>query len=89
MRYKWKLVALSEISAGTCRREVDIEKVCWVSPRRIVYCSLREFTMPDFKGRVIGGDWDRLEKRFEDSDVYIALKQVSQERKDWSETIFY
>lgn len=85
LKCRWKLVALTD----TYSREVDVDKTYWVSPQRIVYSSLQEFNVHDFKGRVIGGDWDRLEKRFEDLDVHIALKQVCLEGKDWTETIFY
>lgn len=81
---KWKLSTFM----GTYRK-VDIDKICWVSPQRITYCSLREFNIYDFKGRMIGGDWDRLEKKFENLDIFIALKQVCMEGKDWTETIFY
>jgi len=60
-----------------------------VSPEKIVFCSLRDFYIEDFMGTVLGGDWDLLEKRFEDSDVYIAFKEVFLEKKEWEETAFY
>lgn len=82
---RWKLVTLT----STYSREIEVDKVYWVSPQRIIYSSLQEFNIYDFKGRIIGGDWDRLEKKFEDLDVYIAFKQVCLEGKDWSETVFY
>lgn len=82
---KWKILAF----AGVCSRQVDVDKVCMVSPQRIEYCSLREFSIYHFKGRVIGGNWDHLEKRFEDLDTYHALRQVCLDGKDWTETIFY
>lgn len=85
LKCRWKLVTLTDTSS----REVDVDKTYWVSSQRIVHSSLQEFNVHDFKGRVIGGDWDRLEKRFEDLDVHIALKQVCLEGKDWTETIFY
>jgi hypothetical protein len=37
----------------------------------------------------MGGDWDSLEKRFEELDVYQAFQQVCLEGLDWSETVFY
>lgn len=85
LKCKWRLLTF----AGICSREVDIDKTYMVSPQRITYCSLREFNVHDFKGRVIGGDWDRLEKTFEDLDIYFALRQVCMERKHWTETAFY
>jgi len=70
-------------------RNLDIDKTLFLPPEKIVYSSLREFELHDFIGAVIGGDWDRLEKRFEDLDVYVAFKQVLMEGKDWNETVFY
>jgi len=84
---KWKLLTLTETYGG--ERTVDIDKVCWVSPQRIEYCSLREFDVYNFKGRTIAGDWDCLEKKFEDLDVFVALQQVCTEGKSWPDTIFY
>jgi hypothetical protein len=80
---------MGAIHRGTYCRRVDVNKVLWVSPRSIVFCSLREFNVHDYKGRVVPGDWDRLEKRFEDLDIYVALKQVCVEGRDWSDTVFY
>lgn len=69
---------------------MDIDKTLLVPPERIVYSSLREFGIHNFKGRVMGGDWDRLEKRFDGLDVYVAFKQVFIETsKNWTETVFY
>ena len=84
-RCKWKLAT----PMNTSSREIDVDKIYWVSPQRISYSSLKEFGVHDFKGRVIGGDWDRLEKKFENLDVHIALKQVCLQGKDWIETVFY
>lgn len=89
LKYEWKLVALIGTLTGIYDKALDVDKVCWVSPQRITYCSLREFWLQRFSGRVIGGDWDRLEKRFEDLDIYVAFRQVCMEGKDWTETVFY
>jgi 2-polyprenyl-3-methyl-5-hydroxy-6-metoxy-1,4-benzoquinol methylase len=69
-------------------RGLDIQKTVFLSPDKIVYCSLREFNKYSV-GAVMGGDWDKLEKRFEDLDVYVAFKQVLLEGKDWRETVYY
>lgn len=89
LRCKWKLATFIGTLTGTYSREVDVDKVCWVPPQRIIYCSSREFSVCDLKGHVIPGDWDRLEKKFDDLDIYVAFKQVCLEGQDWSETIFY
>lgn len=84
-RCKWQLAAF--LNSGI--RAVDIDKTLWLSPEKIVYSSLREFDIYSYKGAVIGGDWDRLEKRFEDLDVYVVFKQVFLEGRNWTETVFY
>jgi hypothetical protein len=70
-------------------RNIDIDRVYWISPQRIVYSALQEFNIRDFKGRVIGGDWDRLEKRFCDLDIYRAFADVCVKGRPWTETFFY
>ena len=70
-------------------RTVDLDKTPWLSPEEIVYSSLREFDFRRYRGAVIGGDWDQVERKFEDSDVYVAFKQVLVEGGDWTETAFY
>ncbi len=70
-------------------RAIDINKVYWISPKRIVYSALQEFNIRDFKGRVVGGDWDKLEKRFCDLDIYQAFEAVCLEGRSWQETFFY
>ena len=89
LKSKWKLEALAGSLQGTRTRDVDVDKIYWVSPQSIAYSSLQEFNVHDFKGRVIGGNWDLLEKRFDDLDIYVALRQVCLEGKSWPETIFY
>lgn len=89
LRCRWQLARLIATLTGTYARGTDVERICWVSPQRITYCSLREFSINDFKGRVIGGDWDRLEKRFERLDINVALRKVCVEGEDWSGTAFY
>lgn len=67
----------------------DVDRVWHVDPRSIVYCTLREFPVNRYKEQVIRGDWDLLEKKFQDLDIHAAFSQVLLEGKDWSETIFY
>lgn len=86
LKCKWRLLTISDAHKFG---KVNVDKICWVSPERIVFSSLKEFSIYGFKGRVIGGNWDSLEKRFEHLDIFIAFKQVLIEGKDWTETIFY
>jgi len=87
LKCKWEFVTLTRTCGG--KDCVDINKVCWVSPQMITYCSLQEFNVFDFKGRVLSGNWDFLQNKFEDLDIFVALKQVCIEGKSWPETIFY
>jgi 2-polyprenyl-3-methyl-5-hydroxy-6-metoxy-1,4-benzoquinol methylase len=68
---------------------LDRAKTLWLSPEKILYCSLSAFDSLNFRGAIIGGEWDRLEKRFEDLDIYVALRQALREGKDWTDTAFY
>ena len=76
LRGRWKLVIFAGNLRVAHRADIDLDKTCWVSPRRIAYCSSQDFGFHDFKGRIIGGDWDLLKKRFDDSDISLALKLV-------------
>lgn len=85
VKCRWNLLTFIDTSS----REVRVERIRWVSPQRISYCSLQGFDIYDFGGRAIGGTWDLLEKKFEDLDVYVAFKQVFVEGKEWAQTVFY
>ncbi len=85
LRCKWKLKNIVKIH----RYELDINKTYWVSPIKIKYSSLREFSIYKYKGEIIGGSWDCLKKKFEDLDIYIALKEVCINGRSWGETVFY
>jgi hypothetical protein len=70
-------------------KAIDVDKTLWLSPRKIVYRCSVDFGIYDFKGAVIGGDWDRLGGKFDDLDVYVAFKEVFMEGKSWPQTVFY
>ena len=84
-----KIVLFIGYFLGTHDKTINVDKVYWISPQKIVYSSLKEFSIHHFKGRILGGEWDHLEKKFEDLDVYHAFKQVCIEGKDWIDTTFY
>ena len=85
LKYKWLMREL----ATSRTTEVNVDKTFWLDPRIIIYSSLKEFTPYRYKGRIIGGAWDRLDKRFEDLDVYVAFKERFVEGRDWEDTVFY
>ena len=89
IKNKWKLEALLGTLQGTQVRNIDVNKIYWVSPQKIVFSSLQEFRFSDHKGLILGGDWDQLEKRFDTLDLYIAINTVCQEGKSWADTLFY
>ena len=69
--------------------DFDYNKIYWVDPKKIQYVSLLEFHVDKHKGRVIGGDWDLLERPFEKLDVYVAFRERFIEGKKWETTVFY
>jgi hypothetical protein len=71
--FKWRITRLSGILKGYYGIHFDIDRIYWIDPKLIEFCSQAEFSVRDFKGRVIGGDWDQTQKRFNDLDIYIAL----------------
>lgn len=82
--YIWKL----RIELRAFNKCFDVNKTHWIDPERIEYCTLEEFDLSE-KGKVIGGDWDRLKKKVEDQDVYKAIKDVFIDGKNWESTAFY
>jgi len=90
---KWLMLSckcrIATLFASDIAKAIGINKTLWVSPKKIVYCSSRDFGIYDFKGAVIGGNWDRRGRKFDDLDVYVAFKEVFMEGKSWPETVFY
>ena len=86
---RWKVGKLKNLVTGNYLKEIATDSTSWVSPQSIFYSALKEFSLNDFKGWVIAGDWDCLTKRFEDLDVYLAFTEVCKEGKAWTDTIFY
>lgn len=80
--WRWRRKSESDI-------DFDINKTVWVNPEKIEFCTLKKFDIWKDRGRIIDGDWDRLEKRFADKDVYKAFKEHFINGKDWNHTSFY
>jgi hypothetical protein len=76
----------------------DPDTVYWIDPARIVrhtnYAGAgsglapkdRVFDARRARGKVIGGNWDRSEFRFEDLDVYDAIRRRIEHGVDWRST---
>ena len=60
-----------------------------VTPKDIIYVTKTKYLNGKGKGSIIGGNWDQLDERFEDKEVFIALKQVIMGQKDWEDTEYY
>ncbi len=60
-----------------------------MDPKKIQYLSLKEFQSHNDNGKIIGGDWDLLERQFDDLDVHIAFRERFIEGKKWESTIYY
>jgi hypothetical protein len=85
LSYQWRARRL----VGQHDKEFDVDKTYWINPESIEYASLVEFNIWKDKGRIVGGDWDQLQKRFEDLDVYAALRERFVEGKAWQDTPYY
>lgn len=79
--------------------KIDPYKVVRVDPSRIEYVKVEvapklkagSFPKPKFKraGAVVGGDWDKLEKRFEETDIYRAFDAHFNDGVAWEDTDFF
>jgi len=84
----WRVLLWNFIRGNYCKC-IKYNKTHWVSPVSIEYTGLTEFNIHYCKGRVITGDWDRLEKKFSHLDICIAIEDVLSKGKSWPETEFH
>jgi hypothetical protein len=72
------------------RRYASGAEVYWVDPAKIVYVTAaRAFDIHDHKGRVVGGDWDKLTLRFEDLEIYRSYQERLLTGKPWDQLPYY
>jgi RNAse (barnase) inhibitor barstar len=88
-KLRWNLEALLGDQRAVSARKIDVNKIYIVDPQKIIYSALYEFRLRDYKGHVLDGNWDTLEKRFDQLDLYLAIKQVCVEGAKWVDTEFY
>jgi 2-polyprenyl-3-methyl-5-hydroxy-6-metoxy-1,4-benzoquinol methylase len=69
--------------------DLDFDKIFLVDPKKIQCLSLKEFDVCKDKGKIIGGDWDSLERQFEELDSHVAFRERFIEGKKWETTVFY
>lgn len=77
--------------ANRVRYDAPIEpyRLLRVDPDDIEYTCAREQPMFREAGAVVDGDWDELDRRFEETDVFRAYERHFEEGVPWQETDFY
>jgi len=92
-------------TSKSLRRYFDDKTVHNVDPRKIVYAmnsegyyegrrNIRhipngEFDPRKYHGRVIAGDWDRLERRFDEIDFYRSYEERASKGTSWEQLPYY
>jgi len=71
------------------RNPFDFDRIYWVDPDKIIYCTLKEFNNFKYDGLVMDDEWDRIGKKFNELDVFIAFKEHFIDEIDWLHTQFY
>jgi len=95
----WSLYMRSHLRSTRFRKttlnwrgaDIDPYEVTWVSPERIEYVTAESLPKAQFKhaGDILDGDWDRLETRFEETDIYEAFQAHFEEGVAWTDTDFF
>ena len=81
------------------------DTVYYVDPRKIEYAMNsegyydgrknpkdipnREFDVYKYQGRIMGGDWDRLERKFDDLDFYRSYQDRASHGTSWQQLPYY
>ena len=61
----------------------------WINPKKIQFFYRKDMKIWQKYFRIIEGDWDELENRFDDISYYQAFKHRFKEGKKWEDTIYY
>jgi hypothetical protein len=99
-RLRFRLTAFKAV-----KRYLSDDTIHWVDPKKIVfamdsegfyegaspaeYPANWEFEVYEYKGRVIGGDWDRLKRRFSDLDFYRSYEERALKGTSWEQLPYY
>ena len=86
-------------------RYISDDTVYWIDPEKIVFAmnsegfyqdpppsgklENSEFNIYKYKGRVVGGDWDRLEKRFSELDFHRSYEERALKGTSWEQLPYY
>lgn len=82
--------AVAAANAVKYAAPIDPFEIHWVDVDRIDR-QLPPFPRPKYRsaGRVADGDWDRMGRPFEETDLYRAFEAHFERNRDWEETEFY
>jgi hypothetical protein len=66
-----------------------LDEIHLVDPNKIVFCTPLEFHPFKHMGKIAGGDWDKTNIRFDELDIFQAMKKRYFENEEWRNTDFY
>ena len=65
------------------------DEIIFVNPENISLAMKKEFDVFNFKGRILGGNWDEEVVRFEELDFFKSFKKRIEKGIPWKETEYY
>lgn len=65
------------------------EEVIYVNPKSIIFAMKKGFGIYNFKGRILGGNWDKEVTEFDDFDFFKSYKKKIESKIPWKETEYY
>lgn len=71
---------------------IDTDRIAFhtnLNPQQNPHPEDRVFSTHDFRGRVLGGDWDLSDTHVEQTSFYQAIEARIRSGRDWSDTPFY
>jgi len=82
----WKL----KMKYRSYKLGLDVNKMYLIDPQKITFVySLRNFNRMNDRGKIITGNWDILDSKFENLYWYKGFKERIIDGKDWANTDFY
>jgi len=87
-RSYWKL----KVKMLPDRYHVDpyaVDGIIYIDPKDIRLAMKKEFDVFNFKGRVLGGNWDKEVVNFEDLDFFKSFKERIEKKIPWEQTEYY
>lgn len=65
------------------------DETIYLNPNKIIYAVKKGFDIYHYKGRVIGGNWDKRVIRFDELDFFKSFMGRVEKNLDWEETDYY